>query len=330
MSTRANRATRYPVTVVIATYQREQVLIDTLEHLQDVTAQPSEIMVMDQTPEHTVDVEQALLQLAERGVIRWVRLTQPSAPRAMNIAMQMATHDAVLFLDDDVVPSDQLVAEHYQALQKSNVWVVAGQVIQPWHTGSCHHTKYRKNGFERDLDFPINNDIEVIWENAMGCNFSMWRDKALSIGGFDQQFLKTAFRFETEFCRRVADAGGHTLFYPSATLHHLFYQSGGTRAYANRFKSSRPHHAVGDYYFAFKRGWSWGMLWFLLKHPWRELYAKIYLRQPWWMVTKLISEVRALVAGLRLQRAGPQYVAESLPDDVREWNNKQWLYPGQH
>jgi len=40
----------------------------------------------------------------------------------------------------------------------------------------------------------------------MGGNFSVKRDLALRLGGFDENFVHVAYRFEAEFCDRAISA----------------------------------------------------------------------------------------------------------------------------
>ncbi len=73
-----------PVTIAIPTYRREQVLIDTIECLFRLDPGAAEILVLDQTTEHTPQTDAVAAGLDRRRQIRWLRLPEPSIPRAMN------------------------------------------------------------------------------------------------------------------------------------------------------------------------------------------------------------------------------------------------------
>ena len=90
------------VSIIIPTYRRDQVLIDTVGELLACDPPPAEILVLDQTPKHTPDAAAALRDWDAAGHIRWLRLSEPSIPRAMNRGLLEARHDLVLFLDDDI------------------------------------------------------------------------------------------------------------------------------------------------------------------------------------------------------------------------------------
>ena len=72
------------VSIIIPTYRRDQVLIDTVRDLLALDPPPAEILVLDQTPAHAPDVASVLREWNAAGHIRWLRLPEPSIPRAMN------------------------------------------------------------------------------------------------------------------------------------------------------------------------------------------------------------------------------------------------------
>ena len=121
------------VSVAIPTYRREGVLLDTLNQLLALKHRACEILVVDQTPEHEFSTISALEKLEEDGSIIWHRLQIPSIPKAMNHALLTARHEVVLFLDDDVELTSELVREHAKEHDGPNVTCVAGGVVQLWH-----------------------------------------------------------------------------------------------------------------------------------------------------------------------------------------------------
>src|SRR5436309_8980372 len=92
------------LTVVIPTYNRPAIVVNTVRRLQALTPPPDEIIVVDQTA--AVNDE---LRTTNAKVLR---LDAPSIPHAMNEGLLAAETPLVLFLDDDVEPSPQLVAAH--------------------------------------------------------------------------------------------------------------------------------------------------------------------------------------------------------------------------
>jgi len=120
------------MTIVIPTLGRGRVVVNTLSYLYSLDAKAEEIIVVDQTSFHDPETEAYLKSEHGRGRIRWIRHQPPGVAGAMNRGLAEATGDIVLFLDDDIIPSEGLVAAHQQAyVEHPEAWAVVGQVIQP-------------------------------------------------------------------------------------------------------------------------------------------------------------------------------------------------------
>ncbi len=162
-----------------------------------------------------------------------------------------------------------------------------------------------------DLDFRFNGDAPAWVTNVMAGNLSVKRDRALAIGGFDASFTPpVAFRFETEFARRLVAAGGRIRFEPGASIRHLRVARGGTRSLGNHLTSASPVHGVGDYYYALRCGQGWDRLWYIVRRPLREVRTRFHLRHPWYIPVKLVGELRALLLAVGLWHRGPRLLVE--------------------
>lgn len=295
----------FGVTVVIPTYCREEVLLDTLSSLFRQTLPADEILVVDQTRDHEPATAEYLRKWAQDEQIRWVRREHPSTTAAMNSGLLEAKSPLVLFLDDDVIPSSGLVYEHVQAYLGSSIWAVVGQVLQPNEVPLDRLPTSRAAGLNADLDFAFNSTRQTFVRNCLGGNLSVRRDKAIELGGFDENFcLTVAYRFETDFARRVWQHGGKVLFQPSASLRHLRASRGGTRSRASHLRSHLPDHSIGDYYFALVQGKQTEALSYIARRLLRSVTTRYHLRHPWWIVPRLIGEVRGLIGAIRLVRQG--------------------------
>lgn len=288
-----------PVSVVIPTYRRERVLLETLAYLLALDLAAAEILVVDQTEQHEPETEQQLRALQERGQIRRFRLEAPSIPLAMNRGLLEARERTVLFLDDDIRPEPGLVAAHSSAHGANPGVLVAGRVIQPWEEGG---------EFPDDGTFRFSG-LRAAWiEEFMGGNFSIERAAALALGGFDENFVRVAYHFELEFAYRFRKSGQRVRFEPDACLHHLKAGGGGTRTFADYLTTWKPDHAVGAYYHALRTGAGIGCLREFVARPLRAVATRHHLRRPWWIPVTWLAEFCGMVWALRLALAGPRYV----------------------
>jgi GT2 family glycosyltransferase len=289
------------ITIAIPTYRRGPILVETLERLLAMTPRADEIVVVDQTKEYPPEIA-ARLEAWSKNEIRWMRLPEPSIPHAMNEALRAASHRVVLFVDDDIIPSPTLAQEHERAYHDPGVWAVVGQVMQPGEQAGHFDENAIHRGTLPDLEFRFNHDVAGDVENVIACNLSVDRTKALAIGGFDENFIAGAYRFETDFARRVVNAGGRVRFEPPASIHHLHVPTGGVRAYGDHRRTSSPSHSVGDYYFAL---WHVRPFWpYALRRFRSNVATRWHLRHPWFIPAKIASEARGYAMARRLYRRG--------------------------
>jgi len=165
----------------------------------------------------------------------------------------------------------------------------------------------RSGSLTGDLGFRFNGATPAWVTNVMAGNLCVKRERALAVGGFDANFTPpVAYRFETEFAKRVIAAGGRIWFEPTASIRHLRAARGGTRSQGSHLTSASPVHGVGDYYYALRCGRGWERVWYVARRPFREVRTRFHLRHPWYIPVKLIGEARAMLLALRLWRRGPK------------------------
>ena len=279
------------VSVIIPTYQRQEILVKTISHLLDQKSRDVEIIIVDQTERNDAETTSRLAQWNDTGSIRWIRPRNPSIPRSMNIGTKIAKGAFLLFLDDDIIPDKQLIESHASAHNRSHCGLIAGRVLQPWH------------GEEHDSD-PFTQREPGHKEEFMGGNFSIRRELLMQLGGFDQNFKGAAYRFEREFADRLLSAG-HCIWYePAALIRHLHFVSGGTRSKGDHLTSWNPRHPVGAYYYLFSSSRVSGPAWSAARRLVRSVMTRHHLRKPWYIPVTLISETLGLCWALALKLRG--------------------------
>lgn len=275
------------ITIAIPTYNRQEIAVQTVVRLLPFGAP---IIVVDQTSAP----HEPLASLP----IRLIRLSEPSIPHAMNVAVDAAATDVVLFLDDDVIPAAALLDAHAAAHRDAGVWAVVGQILQPGER-PAHVTQP-----DDDLEFRFNADEHRAVTNVMAGNLSVKRARFLELGGFDENFVGVAYRFESDFALRVAAAGGTIVFEPRASIDHLKLPTGGLRSYGDHRTSASPMHSAGDYYFALHHR---PPLWrYALRRLRANVGTRFHLAHPWTIPAKLVGELRGLILARRLYRRGRQ------------------------
>lgn len=218
--------------IIICTLNREEILCSTLRRVVDLISgrTDGEVIVVDQTRQHSEATERCLQELADGGV-RWERVDFASLTRARNHGVRLARGEIILFLDDDVEPSPQLLDEHLACYADAAVWGVGGCTLLP---GGRKLSKEMLNASDlKMIETGVGNRFDLDWPRNMtwapGCNMSFRRNKLVHVGGFDEAFYGMAIGEETEFCYRIRKAGGIIAYAPAAELVHLVDPAGGCR-----------------------------------------------------------------------------------------------------
>lgn len=306
--------TELPISVVIPTYGRDSVLTDTVRSLLACDPPPDEIVLIDQTPAHDAATTALLESWNASGAIRWIRRSPPSITQAMNAGLLAASHPVVLYLDDDIIPHPALLGEHRIAHQTTEATAVVGQVLQPEQSPTDAELPYQQGGLRSCLDFPFYSNRPAWVDNVMAGNLSVRRDAALAVGGFDENFVGSAYRFETEFARRFVRSGRRIRFHPAASIRHLRAERGGTRSTGSHLTSADPKHGVGDHYFALLNASPFAAGRYMARRSIREVCTKFHLRHPWYIPVKFVGELRAALMALQLYHGGQKLLAPSSID----------------
>lgn len=215
------------VSVVIATYGREQVLCDTVRQVLAQTYPDFEVIVVDQTERHEPETVRFLEEVGDR--VRLVKLDRPSVTVAENEGIRRARGEVVLFLDDDVRIAPGLIAAHVRNYRDRRWAGVGGLVIEAGRPPSRHLPRVVTNSDAGWFFFMHNYDRRTEVRVAQGCNMSFRRRVLVEVGGVDEGFLENAVHWELDLCNRISQAGGGIVHDPEAHVLHLKHPVGGCR-----------------------------------------------------------------------------------------------------
>jgi GT2 family glycosyltransferase len=247
------------ISVIIPTYEREEILCQTLASLLQQDYPSYEVLVVDQTVQHQPDTEAYLDKLATEQKIRLFQVDWASLPRARNYAVWRATGDVVLFLDDDVELPSGFLAAHARNYQHAEIGAVAGRVYD--------RMKLADADPNLSIDYlpPEAMDPGIAWYHidlvhtqkpqqvitARGCNMSFRRELFTQHGlWFDERFRGSAVREESDFCLRIRRTGLQIWYDPEAHLVHLGEETGGchdisTRSFQYQITFYHNHFLMG-------------------------------------------------------------------------------------
>lgn len=209
------------VSLIIPTYNREDLLVQTLRCALQQSLDEYEILVIDQTPVHRQETERFLQENASR--IRHIHRAEASVTKARNEGLRQAHGEILVFVDDDTSFDPGFLAAHLQAHQ-AGADVVQGRIVEQNSKPVRHPT-----WLTRTLRFTggDNYDQDGATNNITGCNCSISRKVVDTIGYFDEHFRGISVREESDYARRAWKAGLHFTFSAQASLFHYRSSAGG-------------------------------------------------------------------------------------------------------
>ena len=202
-------------TVVIATRNNAELVVDAVRSVLDGATLPDELIVVDQSP--VLDARVA--DLAGDPVVKVVHLTTPGLCAAQNVAVGMARGEALVFTDDDVLVEPRWLEEMLAALVRGGGRAaVTGSVLptSPETPGG------RAIALATGADPAVYRGLQardVLSGNSMAFHRSTFDE----CGGFDER-LGSGARFaaagDNDFGYRLLRAGYEIHYVPQAIVYH--------------------------------------------------------------------------------------------------------------
>jgi GT2 family glycosyltransferase len=226
-SARDSERVKCGVTVVLATLERGDYLLNTVSDLLAQTHRPLEILIIDQSRETNPKLKS--LVTAHPDLISYHQKKPLGIAGARNCGWQLARHEAILFTDDDIRCGPDLVFHHVRTLCLPQVGLVAGGIDELGKAADREPTgRFNFWTATPHRGFACTDVFEV--DHVPGGNFSTWRAALSAAGGIDENLSIGAGLYEeTEFSLRIKRAGFLVLFNGQARLLHLAAATGGCR-----------------------------------------------------------------------------------------------------
>ncbi len=242
------------VSVVIATYNRPDHVRTCLEHLARQTLRPTEVLVVDSSPDtRTADV------VAAFPGVRHLRNELGRGHTATSRALGMAhtVGDVVAFLDDDAYAEPGWLAALLARYTEDTVAAVGGRTLNG-REGEDVEGVDEIGLFLGDGSLTGNfaadpgRDLDV--DHVIGANMSVRRDVVERLGGIHDHYPGTCFREETDIQLRMRRAGYRIVFTPAAVVLHV----AGTYAKGRRFDTRYQYYASRNHVVLLTHTLGWG------------------------------------------------------------------------
>jgi GT2 family glycosyltransferase len=228
-------------------------LVQSIEQVLALEPAADEVLVVDQTVEHSAATAEFLARQVAAGRIRVIPHSPANLPAARNHGVRETDKDILIFIDDDVLLPKDFVEQHRAVYRDGKAMSVSGQVFQPASyrqelAGDVLSGKARKEEFGH-FKFDTGAAVDFL----RGCNFSVRRKAFVEVGGFDENFLGAAYGEDHDFAARLGLHGLEIQFSQGAWVVHLKVPSGGCRIPGNKAQSEWGK-TMSMMLFAFRHG----------------------------------------------------------------------------
>jgi GT2 family glycosyltransferase len=209
----------YEISVIVPSYERRELLRRCLDSLAVQTLDPErfEVVVID---DGSSDGTAAMVgELSTPYALRLL----PAAPRqseardfgraarARNAAAEASRGRVCLHVDDDIVCSPRLLADHVAAHDGRDRVVGIGKLVQAPPDADDWYAHSFAQGLGEHYEELLHR--KPIWTDCYGANFSTTRAVYLELGGLDPE-LRSAY--DLEFGYRAREAGCSFEYLPDA------------------------------------------------------------------------------------------------------------------
>jgi GT2 family glycosyltransferase len=195
-----------PVSVVVPTIGRAELLRRCLQSISDCDPRAAEIVIVDQSGD---DAVRSVVAGFASSNARLLVSAERDRSLAVNRGMREAEHDVGLVTDDDCTAAPSWVGIAWKHLSSDPRTIVTGRVLPVGDAVSI--PSLVGSAAPRDYTGEIHYDI------LFGCNMACSRERFLALGGFDER-VKLAE--DNDFCYRWLRAGQPLRYDPDLLIWH--------------------------------------------------------------------------------------------------------------
>ncbi|PHI39653.1 glycosyl transferase [Actinobacillus succinogenes] len=253
--------------LIVTTYNRPDALQLVLNSVSAQRVLPDEVIVADDGS--TQETKAVIDAFAARCPVPVKHAWQPDdgfrLAESRNRALSMATGDYIVIIDGDMVMHPEFIADHKKAAKKG-VYIQGGRIVLPegktaellTAPDSYRALKWYEKGLEKRFEkrfsaihcpllanLLLKKEKRHFYKNIRGCNMGFFREEALAINGFNNDFVGWG-REDSEFVARFFNNGGKIATIKFAAIaYHLWHNEApraalpeNDRLLANAMKSN--------------------------------------------------------------------------------------------
>lgn len=217
------------MSIVIPTYNRRESLLRALNALARQTYPASQFEVLVISDGATDGTREAVAELHMPYRLTFLEQQNSGPSVARNNGAERAQAPLLVYMDDDIEPVPEFLAEHAAAHADTDNLVLIGPQSEPHNETISHWIAWEHRMLQKQYE----NFVSGVWKagpnNLYSGNFSLRREHLLAVGGFDVRFTRQE---DVELGFRLSQQGLRFDFNPRAIGYHR-----PTRPFASWYKT---------------------------------------------------------------------------------------------
>jgi GT2 family glycosyltransferase len=210
-----------PISVVIPTYQRRELVRMALEALARQTVAPADYEVIVSIDGSTDGTREMIERFDSPYALASTWSENRGRAAACNAGIALAHGELLVLLDDDMAPAPSFLEAHLRAHARATRLGVLGAVPILIDANSSPLRRYIGTKFNRHLDKIGRNDYALDLRDFYSGNFSVGAEVMREVGGFDEAFRRYGNE-DLELFLRLSRAGVRFRFEPEAMAQQHF------------------------------------------------------------------------------------------------------------
>jgi glucosyl-dolichyl phosphate glucuronosyltransferase len=215
--------------VIIPSYKRNQLLLDTVQSIIDQKiAGRFEIIVVDNSPSSELrnQVNELAIKTGEEPLIRYIAEPRTGLHFARHAGACSANSDILVYCDDDIFVRKGWLYSILEPFINSSVVCVGGKVLPHWEGPTPPWIKFVPDGYYSLLDYGDDPHLMKPDEWFNGCNFAIRKKILFDVGGFnpdgfgDRQLIWKRGDGEYGLMRKIRARNYMVMHAPGAIIEH--------------------------------------------------------------------------------------------------------------
>lgn len=227
------------ISVIVSTFNRREILAKCLQSLAKQDCPKSQYEVIVVVDGSTDGTQEFLRTLQHDPALRVIDQPNRGLASARNAGLRAARNEVVLFLDDDLLCTPQVISEHLKVHEGSNRQLAFGPVLVSKGPYESAASRVTRAYYAEGVYGPLENGEPPTWpiHARVPPNSSISRDVLLGFGGFDEQFVNA--HEDIELGIRLWQDGVRFVYLPNAGTEHLYEKSANELAAAEALRAGK-------------------------------------------------------------------------------------------